>query len=190
MIKRGGIHSSGLLFLVCISVGSVWAQERTGFYLSHDMGFNVAPKVVLTGTSSALHRTRFSVTCTSTSPMMRAALRRTLGLALVSALLMLITEHSGLGRLIRVRSRRHPGSPMRRRSNKISPPQRRVSEKNSATRSWGIKCSSEESSHSPSGCRLVRRAAGSGLEVFPPMAAGGTVCGVTRPTCVWTAANR
>ncbi len=52
MIKRGGIYSSGLLFLVCISVGSVLAQERTGFYLSHDMGFNVAPKVVLTGTSS------------------------------------------------------------------------------------------------------------------------------------------
>ncbi len=52
MIKRGGIHSSGLLFLVFISVGSAWAQGVRGFYLSHDIGLNVAPKVVLTGTSS------------------------------------------------------------------------------------------------------------------------------------------
>ena len=52
MIKRGGIHSSGLLFLVFISVGSAWAQGVRGFYLSHDIGLNVAPKVVLRGTTS------------------------------------------------------------------------------------------------------------------------------------------
>ena len=52
MIKRIGIHSVGLLFLICISVGSAWAQGVRGFYLSHDMGFNVAPKVVLRGTTS------------------------------------------------------------------------------------------------------------------------------------------
>ena len=52
MIKRVGIHFSGLLFLVCISVGSAWAQGVTGFYLSHDIGLNLAPKVILTGTSS------------------------------------------------------------------------------------------------------------------------------------------
>ncbi len=52
MIKRVGIHSVGLLFLICTSVGSAWAQGVRGFYLSHDIGLNVAPKVVLRGTTS------------------------------------------------------------------------------------------------------------------------------------------
>ncbi len=42
----------GLLFLLFVIVGRSWSQEGTGFYLSHNTGFNLAPKVVLNGSDT------------------------------------------------------------------------------------------------------------------------------------------
>ena len=42
----------GLLFLLFVIVGRSWSQEGTGFYLSHNMGFNLAPKVILNGSDT------------------------------------------------------------------------------------------------------------------------------------------